>query len=301
MFPASFEYHRATAVSEAVELLRGHPGAKLLAGGHSLIPMMKLRLAQPSAVIDIGRIARLQVIDRTGETIRVGSLATHAEIHGSELLRAHCPLLSEAAGKIGDLQVRNFGTLGGNIAHADPASDLPAVLVALGATVHLEGPDGARSVAAGDFFVDLLTTAMGPGEILTFVEVPVLPERTGSAYVKFEHPASGYAVCGAAAVVAFDKVGTCKAASLAFNGVAATPVHATAVTGALIGEGGLAGIIDSLVGTHLVDHAIDAAIDRHLTVTDPLGDTFASGEYRVELAKAYGRRALKVARDRARG
>jgi aerobic carbon-monoxide dehydrogenase medium subunit len=287
MFPAEFDYYRAASLEEAVALLGLHQGAKVLAGGHSLLPMMKLRLAQPPTLIDIGRIAALRGISRDGDRIRIGALTPHAEIAASELLARDCPILAEAAGKIGDPQVRNRGTIGGNIAHADPASDLPAVLVALGATVLLTGARGPRRVAAADFFVDLLTSDVQPDEVLTAVEVAPLPPRSGSAYLKREHPASGYAVCGAAAIVTLGGDGRCERAALAFNGVAPKAFRASAVGEALAGKAPDAA-------------AITAAIGR-LAVEDPLGDLYASPEYRVELARVYGRRALEAAVGRARG
>jgi aerobic carbon-monoxide dehydrogenase medium subunit len=287
MIPAKFDYHRATSLDDAVALLAAHPGAKVLAGGHSLIPMMKLRLAQPPALVDVGRVGELKGIRAEGGAVVVGALSRHAEIAASELVRAACPLLAEAAGKIGDPQVRNRGTIGGNVAHADPASDLPAVLVALGATLRVRGPNGERRVPAKSFFVDLLSTDLREGEVLTAIEVPRAAAGTGACYLKVEHPASGYAVCGAAAWVRMDG-DRCAGAGLAFNGVAATPVDGSAVAAALVG-----GAAD--------DAAIAAAVDGHLTVHEPLGDLQASGEYRVELARVYGRRALATARDRARG
>lgn len=286
MVPAKFDYHRAGSVDEALELLGRHPGAKLLAGGHSLIPMMKLRLAQPPAVVDIGRVGELRGVQATDAGLRIGALTPHAEVAASAEVRRDCPLLAEAAAQIGDPQVRNKGTVGGNVAHADPASDLPAVLVVLGATLHLRGPGGSRQVAARDFFLDLLTTDLGEGEILTAVEVPRLSAGTGSAYLKVEHPASGYAVCGAAAVVRLEG-GTCREARLAFNGVAATPA---------VADGALGG----LVGGSLDDGAVARAL-AGFSVEDPLGDVHASGEYRQHLARVYGARALARARDRARG
>ncbi len=288
MFPAPCEYHRAASAAEAIELLGRHPGAKLLAGGHSLIPMMKLRLAAPPALVDIGRIAELRGVREDDATIAVGALTTHAEIAASEPLRRACPILAEAASAIGDPQVRNRGTIGGNIAHADPASDLPAVLVALGATVHLRGPAGTRQVAATDFFVGLLASAVADDELVTEIEVPKLGPGTGSAYLKVEHPASGYAVCGTAAVVALDGGGTVASVSLAFNGVAATPLAAAAVA-------------EALTGGPADDAILARAVDGHLTIDEPLGDLHASGAYRVALARTYGRRALAAARDRARG
>ena len=286
MYPANFDYHRADSVAQAIELLGKYPDAKLLAGGHSLIPMMKMRLAAPETVIDIGRVAELSGICETDDgQLAVGALTTHAEIASSERLLHECSLLAQAAARIGDPQVRNKGTIGGNFAHADPASDLPAVLVALGATLRMRGPEGERQVAAADFFVDLLTTDLRPDEVLTTIELPRCGPGTGAAYLKVEHPASGYAVCGAAAAIEM-RDGRCQRASLAFNGVTATPLHATAVGEALVG-----GAAD--------DGAIRAAIDAHLEVPDPLGDLHASPDYRVALARAYGFRALELARDRA--
>ena len=287
MFPASFEYFRAASVDEALSLLQRHEDAKLLAGGHSLLPMMKLRLAMPPSVIDIGRLPELRGIEVSGGRLQVGALTTHAELAASDVARSHAPLLAEAASRIGDPQVRNKGTVGGNIAHADPASDLPAVLCALGATIHLRSSAGSRAVGASDFFVGLLETAAGDQEILTAVEVPVTGEGQGSAYLKVEHPASGYAICGAAAVLTLSG-GSCTACRLCFNGISATP-HEAAATAA------------ALVGSSLEDGAIDAAVNDRLAVGDPLSDLQASGEYRVHLATVYGRRALKLARDRAAG
>ena len=287
MYPAKFEYYRATTLQEALDLLRAHPQARVLAGGHSLLPMMKLRLAMPEALVDIGRITELAGVERVNGAIRIGALTTHHTLESSDVLRAHCPLLAEAASQVGDRQVRNRGTIGGNLAHADPASDLPAVILALEGVLHIAGPDGNRQVNAADFFVDLLTTALQPGEILTAIEVPALGARTGSAYLKFEHPASSYAVCGAAAIVTLAPDGTCERARLCFNGVTATPFDAAAVA-------------DALAGQALDDATIDRTVEERLTIEDPMGDLFASGPYRVQLAKVYGKRALKLARDRAR-
>ncbi|RMH17144.1 MAG: xanthine dehydrogenase family protein subunit M [Acidobacteria bacterium] len=289
MFPARFDYHRATTVDDALRLLGEHPGAKLLAGGHSLIPMMKLRLAMPEVLIDVGRVSELKGIEREEGKIYVGALTTHAELAASEVLAAHCPILAEAASKIADPAVRNKGTIGGNVAHADPASDLPAVLVATGAVIHLKGRR-QRQVKAADFFTGLLATDLGEDEILTRIEIPDLHGRSGhagSAYLKYEHPASGYAICGAAAVVKKNADGTCAAASLALNGVSATPFDA-------------ARVCRELIGAPLDDAVIRQAVNDHLHVGDPLSDVYASGLYRAELAKVYGRRALRLARDRAR-
>ena len=287
MYPARFEYLRASNLAEAIDLVRAHDGAKFLAGGHSLLPMMKLRLAQPAVLIDISRLPELSGVELEGDTLRVGALTTHAELASSELVRSSCPLLAEAAGQIADPAVRNKGTIGGNLAHSDPGSDLPAVVQALNATLVVMGPDGSRSVAARDFFVDLLESDLRSDEILTAIEIPISSGGAGSCYLKFEHPASGYAVCGAAAIVSVGEDGRCRGAALSLNGVAATPVS-------------VSGIGSALSGSTLGEDDIDRAVDDNLSVSDPMGDIYASGPYRVHLAHVYGKRALKTARDRAR-
>jgi carbon-monoxide dehydrogenase medium subunit len=286
MFPAAFDYYRAASVDEALSLLAEHPDAKLLAGGHSLLPMMKLRLSQPSAVIDIGRIGALEQIDHHGDRVRIGALATHAAVAASRVVKQHAPLLSEVAVRIADQQVRNRGTVGGNIAHADPASDWPAVILVLDGRIHVSGRGESRTVAASRFFVGLLTTDLQASELITAIDVQATRPRTGCAYLKVEHPASGYAVCGAAALVSVTAAGACAEARVCFNGVAPAAFEAERVASALLGK-------------PLTDDAIDAAVAT-LTVADPLHDVHYSGEYRVALAKAYGARALKLARDRAR-
>jgi carbon-monoxide dehydrogenase medium subunit len=288
MYPAKFDYYRASSVAEAVSLLQQHGDAKVLAGGHSLIPTMKLRLAQPAVLVDIGRISELRGISESNGSVRIGALTTHAVIAASDVLRRKCQVLAEAASVVGDPAVRHKGTIGGNIAHADPASDLPAAVLALGGVIHASGPNGDRKIKASDFFVDLLTTALQADEILTAVEAPALSGRSGSAYVKFEHPASGYAICGAAAIVTLNNDGTCASASLCFNGVTATPYNASGVAAALVGKS-------------LDDATIDQVVNSNLSIADPMGDIHASGPYRAELAKVYGRRALKAARNRAQG
>ena len=285
MYPSKFDYHRPSSVQEAVQILSDNPDAKVLAGGHSLIPVMKLRLAAPAALVDIGRIDALQGISRSNGSLRIGACVTYNEIANSADVQAAAPLLAEAAGQIGDRQVRYRGTIGGNLSHADPASDLPAAALALGATLHVTGAGGSRSVSASDFFVDLMMTALQPDEILTEVEIPATAAGTGSAYVKFEHPASGYALCGAAALVSRGDGGSCTGASLCFNGVSSTAVSASEVA-------------SSLVGGDLSDDAIVSAVSG-LSIPDATGDMFASAGYRQELAKSIGIQALFTARDRA--
>ncbi len=285
MYPAEFEYVRAESVQQAIELLDRNDDAKLLAGGHSLIPMLKMRLAHPGTLIDIGRIAELRGVSVEQDQIRVGALTTHTDLASSETLASLCPLLCEAASKVADPQVRNRGTIGGNIAHADPASDLPAPLLVLDATVHLAGRSGTRQIAIADFFVGLLTTALTEDEVITHLAIPIAGSQSGSSYKKMEHPASGYAVCGAAAQVSLaEGQGVVR---LAFNGLTATPQRATAVEAAL-------------VGSDLSDAPIDEAVDSQLVISEPLSDAFASAEFRSHLACVWSKRALKTARDRMR-
>ena len=285
MFPAEFSYHRADSLDHALQLLSQHEDAKLLAGGHSLIPMMKVRLAQPATIIDIGRISDLRGIETGNGSIRIGALTTHRELNQSTELMQDCRLLAEAAGKVGDPQVRAKGTIGGNIAHADPASDLPAVLLALDATMHIVGPEGERSVDASNFFIGLLQTALAESEVLTAIEVPAL--HGGCCYLKAEHPASGYAVCGAAAIVRTTDTGAVESARLCFNGVASTPVDAS-------------GLLSGLVGSVPDEPSIAAAL-AELEIVEPLSDLYASGNYRTVLARTYGKRALLEAAGHAAG
>lgn len=285
MYPPSFDYYRAGSVDEALALLRQHAGAKFLAGGHSLIPVMKLRLSDPGVLIDIGRIPALQGIAHDNGTIRIGALTTHSMVeHGDGLPGA----LTEAAGQIGDPQVRNRGTVGGNVAHADPASDLPTVFTALGATMHLHGPDGRRTVAAADFFTGLFATAMREDEILTAVVVSAEAPGTGSAYVKLANPASRYAMVGVAAQISAAN-GVCTAASVAVGGLTA---HAQLCPS----------VADALVGQPLSGTAIDAAAQRvssDLDADSVLGDIHASAGYRLGVAPALVARAVRAAAARA--
>lgn len=288
MYAPQFDYHRADSVSQAVQMLGRDPDAKLLAGGHSLIPILKLRLAAPSAVIDIGRIEALKGVSENDGTLRIGSLTTHAEIASSDLLRAKAAGLSGAAGVIGDPAVRNRGTIGGNVAHADPASDLPAVLSCLGASFVIEGPRGARSETASRFFQGLMTTSLRDDEVLTAIEVPASGNGEGSAYVKFAHPASRYAVVGAAAKVSV-RDGACAEASVALSGLMPTPVRAL-------------GVEQALAGKPLTDSELLKACSLTagcLPDDEVLGDVFASAEYRRSVAAVWVRRALAAAAARA--
>ena len=287
MFAADFEYYRAGSVAEACQLLAAHPGAKLLAGGHSLIPLLKLRLAAPAAVIDIGRIGGLSGISNGGGALRIGALTTHAEIAASADVKANAAALAEAASQIGDPAVRNRGTIGGNVAHADPASDLPTVLAALGATFTVSSPDGERSIGAADFFQGMMATALGDQDILTAIHVPASGAGTGTAYVKFSHPASRYAVIGAAAAVTADG-GTCTGASVVVGGVTPVPARCAAVERALAGQ--------ALSADAIAAAAAAAGSDLG---DDLLGDVFASADYRRAVTPVYVQRAITAAAERA--
>ena len=289
MYAADFDYYRAGSVTEAGELLKKHPGAKLLAGGHSLIPLLKLRLAAPKAVIDIGRITELRGISVNDGVIRIGSLTTHADLARSGDIQQHATALAEAARQIGDPAVRNRGTVGGNIAHADPASDLPTVLCALGANLRMTGPEGDRTVAASDFFQGVMTTSLEEDELLTSIDVPVSTSGQGSAYQKFAHPASRYAVVGVAAVLTITS-GLCTEASVSVGGVVPAPARASSVERALVGQALSAETISAAaqsVGDDLGDDA------------DLLGDIFASAEYRKAVTHIWVQRAVASAAERA--
>ncbi len=289
MYSADFDYYRAGSVTEAEELLKTHPGAKLLAGGHSLIPLLKLRLAAPEAVIDIGRIAELRGISVGDGVVRIGSLTTHADLAGSADVQRHAAALAEAATQIGDPAVRNRGTVGGNVAHADPASDLPTVLCALGASLRMTGPAGERSVAASEFFQGVMTTSLGADELLTSIEVPVAQAGQGSAYAKFAHPASRYAVVGVAACVTVAG-GSCTDASVAVGGVVPAPTRATSVEQALVGQTLSAEAISKAAQSVGGDLGDDAEL---------LGDIFASAEYRKAVTHVWVQRAVTAAAGRA--
>jgi aerobic carbon-monoxide dehydrogenase medium subunit len=278
MFAAPFDYHRPTTVDEAIKLLRDVKGARVLAGGHSLLPAMKLRLASPAALIDVGRIAELSGISSTTDGLTIGAMTTHAAVAASSAVRQSCPLLADVAGRLGDQQVRNRGTIGGSLAHADPGADYPTLMLLLGAT--MTAADGTRrDIAAADFFVDLFTTALKPGELLLSVNVPAL---ANGVYLKHRHPASSFAVVGVGAFVSV-KNGKCDDVRIAVGGVTVTPVRASAAESALRGQ------------TPSEENIANAAAKVADALKDPLGDNYASGEFRVHLATVMARRALTEA------
>jgi aerobic carbon-monoxide dehydrogenase medium subunit len=288
MHPANFDYYRASTVDEAIALLQEHGfEAKLLAGGHSLLPMMKLRLAQPSVLIDIGRIGELRGIHCDEGKFTIGALTTQADVAASRELWDRATALAEAASKIGDVQVRNLATIGGNLAHADPASDLPAVMLALGAELQTRGPGGERWLAASDFFHGLFTTALEETELLTSLSVLAHADTEGSAYEKFENPASGYAIIGVAAWVRREGTGESArttSARVAVNGLLDRAVRLQGVEAAL-----------------MAGRDIEEAAGRALEGLDPgefMSDIHASASYRAHLLKTLTRRALSHATER---
>ncbi|MDQ7799748.1 MAG: xanthine dehydrogenase family protein subunit M [Armatimonadota bacterium] len=288
MIPATFEYVRARSVREAISLLQQHGGrAKLLAGGHSLLPLMKLRLSQPEMLIDLGPVDELRGIREEGGSLVIGALTTHDEVANSPLVRERVPLLAECASQIGDVQVRNRGTIGGNLAHADPAADYPAAALALEAQLECEGPAGSRTVPASQWFVDLLTTALGPDEVLCRVRVPVQTKGQGWSYIKLPHPASGYSLLGVACLVTVDG-GVCRDARVAVTGAGPKAVRLTKVEQALVGK-------------RLEEAAVAEAARLASDGLEASDDLYASAEYKRHLAVVYTKRALLRAAERAAG
>jgi len=288
MIPAQFDYVAPQTLDEAISLLAKNPDeAKILAGGHSLIPAMKLRLAMPQMLIDLGRIKDLSYIREDGGRILIGAMTTHYQLESSDRLRDICPLLPETAGQIGDVQVRNKGTIGGSLAHSDPAADWPAAIIALSAEMVAAKANGERVIKADDFFVDMLTTALQAGEILREIRITVPQGRVGQAYMKVAQPASGFAVVGVAVNLVRDQGGACTSASIGITGVASRAYRAS-------------GVETALVGSSLDAKAIAAAAAHATDGVDANGDLFASDTYRRHLAQVYTRRAIEAAASRAK-
>lgn len=281
MRPSQFEYHRPSSVAEAVKLLASD-GAKALAGGHSLIPALNLRLAQPGAVVDIGRLEELKGIKASGNTLSIGALTTHAQIAASAEVKTHARALAMACGMVGDPQVRNWGTLGGNLAHADPASDPPTVVLAQGGTIHVQGSTGTRAINTNAFFVDLFTTALEAGELITRVELSSTQGKK-SAYVKLSHPASRYAVVGVCVVLEMDG-SRCKSASVAIGGAVPKATKSPGAEAALAGSSLDAAALDKAASALMNDIGDDV-----------MGDLYAPEAYRKAMAGVYLKRAVKTA------
>jgi len=274
VIPAAFDYVRAGSAEEAISLIGQHGDeAKFLAGGHSLLPLMKLRLAQPTVLVDIGRVSDLSYVRDGGDHVAIGALTRHMDVENSELLRSDVPLLAHATSHVGDPQVRHRGTIGGSIAHADPASDLPATTVALGATYVVQGPNGTRQIAAGDFYQGFLTSALEADEMLTEIRVPKM-NGAGWSFQKFNRRAQDWAIVG---VAAWRRNGD---SGVALVNMGSTPVMASSVSSALAG------------GASIEDAAQQAAAE-----ADPQADLNASIQYRNHLAKVLVKRALTEASD----
>ncbi len=287
MIPASFDYIAAKNLDDAIALLAKHKDdAKILAGGHSLLPAMKLRLMQPKVLIDLGRIKELSYIKEEGGQLRIGAMTTHFQVETSEVVHRACPLLTETATQLGDMQVRNKGTIGGSMAHSDPAADWPAAILALNAEIVATSTKGDRVIKATDFFVEMLTTDLQPGEILREIRIPASKGKAAQAYVKVRHPASGFAVVGVAVNLSLD-AGKCQSAAIGITGVAPKAYRATNVENALKGNP-----LDAKTLASAAAHAADGM--------DVNSDLYASAQYRTQLATVYTRRALEIAAGRAK-
>jgi carbon-monoxide dehydrogenase medium subunit len=281
MIPAKFEYTRPASVAEAVRALAdGGEDAKVIAGGQSLLPLLRLRLAFPDLLVDVGGLTELRGVYDEGDSLRIGALTTHDEIMRDPLIGAHCGLLAEATGTVADPAVRHRGTIGGSLAHADPAGDLPAVAVALEATMIAQGPGGERTIGAGEFFVDYLTTALRPDEVLTGVRVPKLGEGWGYRYEKFHRTAQAWAIVGVAAL-ARRANGHVAEARIGLANMGSVPVRATAAESAA-------------AGSEASRDALRSAAQRADEGTNPPADLHGAPDYRRHLARVLTARALAV-------
>jgi aerobic carbon-monoxide dehydrogenase medium subunit len=287
MFPASFGYVAAHSVEDALDLMAKHgEDGKLLAGGHSLIPAMKLRLQSPRTLIDLGTVTGLRGIRLDHNELVIGALTVHSDVATSDLVRKHLPGLAEAASLIGDMQVRNRGTIGGSVAHADPGADFPVILTALNAAFVVQSTAGTRIISVDGFFTDFFTTAMSTNEILTEIHVPLPGAASGSAYTKLPHPASGYVVVSAGALITRQASGTCTASRIAIGGLGSGPLRAIATE-------------MELQGKPLTPQLIISAAAKAADESDPVDDPYASADYKKYVATVYARKAIETAVERA--
>ncbi len=286
MIPGQFEYHRPTSVDETIGLLNDlGDEARVVAGGHSLIPMMKLRMAQPEHLIDLQDLGELDYIREDGGDLAIGAMTTQTSVIASQMLAERCPILRETALQIADPQVRNCGTIGGNVANGDPGNDMPAVMQALNAVYIVRGASGTREVAAGDYYEAAYFTALAEGELLIGIKIPTPPAGHGWSYQKQKRKIGDYATA-AAAVILTMSAGQCALASIALTNVADTPLHAKAAS-------------DALVGTPVDDAAIASAVDQAKAITEPTSDGRGPADFRTHVAGMMVARAIATARDRA--
>ena len=287
MIPAAFEYHAPTTLREALAILRRHPGeTKVMAGGHSLLPLMKLRLAQPAHVVDLRKVEGLAYIEERDGGLAIGPMTTYYALESSKLVHDRAPLLAEAAAQVADLQVRNKGSIGGAIAHADPAGDVPAAVLALETSMRTSGGGRSRNVPAYRFFLDIFTTALRETEVITEIVVPPLPPRTGTSYQKFANKASHYAIVGVAAVVTLDSQRICQIVRIAVTGAGPRPTRARRAERYLTGKAP-------------TEQNLRQAAQRAPIGIDFMSDLHGSAEYREHLTGVFTGRALEAAVNRA--
>ena len=288
MIPPVFDYHSPASLDEAIALLQEHGhDAKILSGGHSLLPMMKLRLAEPEHIIDINGIPDLSYVREEGDVIKIGGLTREADIETSDVIRSKVPIIRDTCLQIADPQVRNMGTIGGNLAHGDPGNDHPATMLALGARVVVTGPNGTRTIAIGDFFIDFYTTALEPDEILTEIEVPTPPPQSGGAYLKLERKVGDYATVGVAVQLTLDSEGRCSAIGIGLTNVAEVPLKATRAE-------------SRLLNTELQETDINEAAQMASEDARPSSDLRGPEAYKRAVIRVMTERTIQAALEHAR-